>query len=401
MVNVNVQTRRCEGRGDKICTSYENKRYQYLLAVCLLFVFFLRTCHFGVQKNGVETALTSIHYSFKSHKEDDATQISLKPQRIKVKDRDVLFQFPPRQCDTFTGVLFLYHGCNRSAASFFYSPQGRDMMLLALQSGFAVVVFEKPNTCWSEQDLESTFHMGAEWLEQYLLPHCGGRDSDREVVYKIPRFGFGASSGGSFVALMGEKTQSTITSYGNKIDFTATNVQIMAPRNGNSITIPTVFTVMDGDQNTLQRVNQISSTLEKKEVPSKVLVTHSKAITPEYFAARFKEMPDTISSMISATLEELSMIDKDTKELIVNPRWKADEIEEICGKYNFYNQGPFPYDIDKDVWNVLTPDEQKDAQTLWFVEELNVCYNQHEITAEYFDEILQFFMLHSEKLKVK
>ena len=49
----------------------------------------------------------------------------------------------------------------------------------------------------------------------------------------------------------------------------------------------------------------------------------------------------------------------------------------------------------------MTPDEQKDDRTLWFVEELNVCYNQHEITVEYFDEVLQFFRLHSETVNVK
>lgn len=48
------------------------------------------------------------------------------------------------------GVLFLFHGCGRYAASFFYSPQGRKIVQLAYSTGVEVVTFEKNVElgCW-------------------------------------------------------------------------------------------------------------------------------------------------------------------------------------------------------------------------------------------------------------
>ena len=49
------------------------------------------------------------------------------------------------------GILFMFHGCGRYAASFFYSPQGRKMVEMATEMGLGIVAFTKSEElgCWN------------------------------------------------------------------------------------------------------------------------------------------------------------------------------------------------------------------------------------------------------------
>ena len=218
--------------------------------------------------------------------------ISLKPNRISLGGRQVLYQFPPSSkssCsdDHLKGVLFLYHGCTRTAMSFFYSPQGRGMMRTALSAGLAVVAFEKEGSCWSTSvDLVVSINIGKEWMDRYLVDHCG-EDFASVNNSKIPIFGFGASSGGSFVAEVAEATKKQKKEEGTKgFQFAAINVQIMTTHV--AIQTPTAFTVMNRDEFTMQGVEHTVSELKRENVPTLLLMTQPKKITVEYLLDRFQ-----------------------------------------------------------------------------------------------------------------
>ena len=40
----------------------------------------------------------------------------------------------------------------------------------------------------------------------------------------------------------------------------------------------------------------------------------------------------------------------------------------------------------------LKKEELEDAHSIWLIEELNMAWDEHEITAEHFDEVITFFM---------
>lgn len=323
------------------------------------------------------------------------TLVTLLPTRVHLAGHEVIFQFPEGQnnsdCNTSTttatkGVLFLYHGCNRHVMSFFYSPQGRDMMRAALNAGLAVVAFEKHHDvgCWSPgEDTKPILEAGKAWIEQYLLPPavCG------EHTEKLPFFGFGASSGGTFVAEVAKQTAGSGATGSGGFEFSAINVQIMNPKV--ELSTATVFTVMSRDERTRLGVHHVTKYLKSKGIPTHTFQTGPKKVTPEYFMNRFSDedggiMSQDAASVICTGLQSMGALSEDG-ELIKNPR--SLDLGPIFEKV----KSSRPYGVGEELWNVLREDEREDAENLWLVEELNVCYDQHEITAEKFLEVIAFF----------
>ena len=320
--------------------------------------------------------------------------VSLRPNRITLGGRQVLYQFPPNSkssCDDhLKGVLFLYHGCTRTAMSFFYSPQGRDMMRTALLAGLAVVAFEKEGSCWSSSvDLDVSINIGKEWMDKYLVDHCG-EDCASVNNSKMPIFGFGASSGGSFVAEVAEATKKQKKEVGNMgFQFAAINVQIMTPHV--AIQTPTAFTVMNRDEFTMQGVEHTVRELKRANVPTLLLKTQPKKITVEYLLDRFQDdetFTKDIAEGVVNDLQQMGAIAKDG-ELMQNPR--SIDLDPLIAKYPKPTAGEGAYGVSSELWEMMTPSEREDASQLWLVEELNVAFDQHEITNEKFGDVIEFF----------
>jgi len=145
------------------------------------------------------------------------------------------------------GVLFLFHGCGRYAASFFYSPQGRKIVEAAYDAGLLVVTFKKTDEmgCWDWRDEgETVLKMGRKFLTSKIKGLCG-KDENGEAAYP-PVWGFGASSGGYFAASLAARMREDPDSY-RPFLFSALNVQIMSTPLDLVWDIPTVFTIMEGD----------------------------------------------------------------------------------------------------------------------------------------------------------
>ena len=81
------------------------------------------------------------------------------------------------------GILFLFHGCARYAASFFYSPQGRRLVSLASARGVDVVAFEKEDEggCWDwVADGDVVRRIGGKFLTSRT--DCGVDEEGEEIV---------------------------------------------------------------------------------------------------------------------------------------------------------------------------------------------------------------------------
>jgi len=154
------------------------------------------------------------------------------------------------------GVLYLFHGCGRFAASFFYSPQGRKIVQMAYNAGVEVVTFEKheEHGCWDwEKDGKAILKVGRKFMTSRLVGNCG-IDSSGNNIYP-PIWAFGASSGGQFIAKLASEMERNTERYSPFL-FAGLNIQIMAPNEKIDWNLPTIFTVMEGDPSTKERVQQ-------------------------------------------------------------------------------------------------------------------------------------------------
>ena len=307
------------------------------------------------------------------------------------------------------GILFLFHGCGRYAASFFYSPQGRKMISLAIRAGVAVVTIKKNNerACWDwENDGETALKLGKKFLLSRVLDACGNTDGIVETY--PPIWGFGVSSGGSFVSMLASSMAQDPKAYAPFL-FSALNVQIISPPDSVDWNIPTIFTVMDGDEITKARVQaRVESKLQSGVGGPFSMITTSgrKGIHPDHFHRLYaddKQMSAEVSLGIYQELVTLGIVDSNNNDMLTSdPRQISERVTELNAKYgiearksmseNNNDQGDvLPFGVSHQIMRPLQKDEQLDADNLWLVEELNVAWDVHEITSEGFDRVLDFF----------
>lgn len=298
------------------------------------------------------------------------------------------------------GLLFLFHGCGRRAASFYYSPQGRKIIHIANEAGMIVVAVEKNNelSCWdSLRDLDAVHSISKKFLKS-RVKSCVNEEQEG-VVYP-PIFGMGASSGATFV----EELASQMTSMREKYEpfvFEAVNLQIMGPTPGRRWSIPTLFTVMKGDERTKSAVEESLPVLrDQSEVPFQVLTTSGrKAVTNLHFAFVFgddDQMTPELSTAIYRDLVGYDILDT-SGALKGNPRNRKQDIDAIWQKVLNdrieANGGHVtPFGVSKKLMQRMTKEELEDANSIWLIEELNVAWDEHEITAEHFEEVIAFFL---------
>ncbi|KAL7470631.1 hypothetical protein ACHAXS_010878 [Conticribra weissflogii] len=305
------------------------------------------------------------------------------------------------------GILFLFHGCNRYSASFYYSPQGRRLISSALERGFVTVAVKKKEElgCWSwKDDAETVLKLGKKFLETRYQDEC--RNNRGETVYP-PVFGFGASSGGQFVGQLASEMKKNGKAY-FPFTFSAVNIQIMAPSAKWDFDIPAIYTVMKEDKPTMREVEAVVSNNSQ----SKMIVTSGrKPILSDHYFNVFDDDPqmsDFLSNSIHTDLIKMNVVDAETNLLLGDPRHSRDAvaaIPSICEKYNSMartkrakekNDGDAeeakPFGMSLGLLGGLTGEESSDAECIWLIEELNVAWDKHEITAEGFDGVLAFFL---------
>jgi len=300
-------------------------------------------------------------------------------------------------------VLFFFHGCSRYAASFFYSPQGRRMVSAAYTAGITVVAFEKNDEqgCWDwEEDGATVLKVGRKFLSSRLAGACGKNANDQDIY--PPIWAFGASSGGSFVSMLAAKMKEDPQKFA-PFSFSAINVQIMSPPEELDWDTPTIFTVMDGDTQTKERVqNRVSKKFQAG--PFKMITTSGqKAIHPDHFSKLFQDdehMTPEISNNIHQSLVTMGIVDPSNDHLLVNPRQEEEVVASIWQKENkavrvvSQDDKAWPFGVSKQMARPLRKPELEDAHSIWLIEELNVAFDQHEITAEGFEDVLEFFFAH-------
>ncbi|KAL3799569.1 hypothetical protein HJC23_008696 [Cyclotella cryptica] len=304
------------------------------------------------------------------------------------------------------GILFLFHGCTRYAASFYYSPQGRRIIGMANEAGLVTVAVTKNEEtgCWdSLTDFATVKDIAKKWLKS-RVQSCVGSDGTQHYP---PIFGFGASSGGAFVEELASQ-MSTMRESFHPFVFSAINIQIMGPTPGRTWDIPTVFTVMQGDERTKTMVQDSIPILQASGSvgPFKVLTTSGrKTIGMHHFAFVFEDdarMTPELSAAVYQDLVGYGILDGNGA-LKGNPRNFKTDIDLIWQKHlndrleaeSGDDAEVTPFGVSNKLVKRLRKLELEDANSIWLIEELNVAWDEHEITAEGFEEVITFMLDHS------
>jgi hypothetical protein len=269
-----------------------------------------------------------------------------------------------------------------------------------------VVTFKKNNEkgCWDwENDGETILKLGKKFLSSRVLGACG---SDAEGVDNYPPiWGFGASSGGSFVSMLASQMAKEPERYAPFL-FSAINIQIISPPENVDWDIPTIFTVMEGDVITKSRVQERVDSKMRAGVGGPFAMVNSsgrKGIHPDHFYQLYaddKQMSSEVSHGIYQELVTSGVVDPANNDMLTgDPRQMMGTITSVCNKYGVEarlsnsdnGEDVLPFGVSHQIMRPLQKDEQLDAQDLWLIEELNVAWDVHEITAEGFDKVLDFF----------
>uniref|UniRef100_A0A7S0AV82 Uncharacterized protein n=1 Tax=Minutocellus polymorphus TaxID=265543 RepID=A0A7S0AV82_9STRA len=142
----------------------------------------------------------------------------------------------------------------------------------------------------------------------------------------------------------------------------------------------------------MRGVEQVSAELKTKNIPTLTIKTQPKRVTFEYLMGRFKgddNFTKDIANSIVSDLQKIGAIAEDG-EMVQNSR--SIDLDPFFGRYKS-TDGAFG--VSPELFLSLSPSEREDAKKLWLVEELNVCYDQHEITFSQFDNVVGFFLAHA------
>ena len=82
-------------------------------------------------------------------------------------------------------------------------------------------------------------------------------------------------------------------------------------------------------------------------------------------------------------------------DFLQDPRTLEHGIGPLQHMINSHDRAP--YGMSQLLANELREYEMRRAQIIWLVEELNVAWDAHEITAEQFDDVITFFRRHRKR----
>ncbi|CAF0941586.1 unnamed protein product [Rotaria sp. Silwood1] len=127
----------------------------------------------------------------------------LKPKTLTYEKRtysnniDILFRLPKKIRPQY--LLLIFHGCGRSAHDWFHTTERQRIVGAALDLGFACLVFQatdKFTHCWSH-NVDINENVDA----QMVFKGLEGFYKEYPQLENLPRFTFGASSGGIFSSI--------------------------------------------------------------------------------------------------------------------------------------------------------------------------------------------------------
>ena len=266
------------------------------------------------------------------------------------------------------GLLFLAHGCNHNSRDFWGKssnclscvglPEERKMVDLALHSNYFVFAISSNGRCW---DLEYDPERIEVVVSNIRRTHS---------LENMPLFAIGASSGGAMVSRL-PLFMPNVAAVTIQISTTPANALLRK-----SSYPPSLWICMEKDLHTLASVRKTTHVLKTRGHVADVIVAPSLRINPHFFSTRIPnfspEDPHAVSEQIYSRFKNAGLLDENGF-LVEDPRgtnWR-DYLQDMSS---------LPYG------DSLVADESPIS------EELNVAFADHELTADYMKETINFFL---------
>lgn len=250
--------------------------------------------------------------------------LGLKPSKLVMFGRTHLYQVPANP----VGTVVVFPGCARSAQGFWpYDkataptclgfPEDVSHAKQILLKGYAIIVLTPIDTkglCWSMKDDNAS--QVADILERFLAT---------QNLKKKPLFFLGASSGAGFAIRMPEhlhRAKSSLKIHGI-ISEVGTNI---SPIENGKPAIPnfppTIWVVMERDQDSQKEARSYVSALSKNHVAADFVVSPIRAVTPEFLANRIPSVSIDEAKELVQGMRKVGLLDEHCR-LVYDPKAKG------------------------------------------------------------------------------
>ena len=370
---------------------------------------------------GVGSASTS-----SSHSTTSTSGVRLHPEEIVINDVLIHYQMPSSGSDysrattstKIKGIVLLFHGCNRKGIDWFQLPEEQTIVRYLLSQSNIVIAISsygayktRGSTCWDNTYPPNDNH-DVQLISSVLLP-TGSSSASEEFfeklhrrinptlpsttttvfpsmttgdggddlrTYKIPIYGIGASSGGTFVTILNQiipmNGMEVIVSPGHRVAIDWMSIQKYT---GGSVVPPRIaFVYMSKDRRfaTDESITKHQDILSYGDngIQTIKCTCYPKPITAEWLHTRIENLSLHQAQAIVDILVDTNSIDN-AGYLQVNPRrqWK-----KIHAKMQ--NNA------------ALQDSVMQNSIVLSGIEEsFNLAEGMHELTSDYITDVYQFW----------
>jgi hypothetical protein len=233
-------------------------------------------------------------------------------------DIEYVYQLPKEGTtgEAIKGVVFFAHGCAHSVLDWWpEDPQScpkckglpieTSLVQEALSRRYVALAASSSNKvhhCWTEEDVPRMITLFKYFYQNIL----------RDTNMKIPLHLLGASSGGSFVGLLGQTTDVV-----PRVKSICVQISAMRFLTSNP-SLPALFVAMERDEFTIKRVEKNMSKLKSS---SRFLKVPEQPIEKNYFSEHTRgSISASESEEIFNAFKEHGVIDNQTHRLIEDPR---------------------------------------------------------------------------------
>ncbi|CAF0952533.1 unnamed protein product [Adineta ricciae] len=293
-------------------------------------------------------------------------------KRIYSTNIQVLYRLPKKV--PIFALLLIFHGCSRSANDWFTTIERQRIVGAAVDLGYGCLAFQSTDQlsrCWSsESELAQNPDIQMVWngLAEFYKEH--------PTLKSLPRFTFGASSGGIFSSVFATNSRDKIQGQIIFISIVLPDVLETHVKQGNYPPTAWIYMARDMEFASEARINESMKIFAEHNIPHISFAITPIPITATIFHERIPTITKETSEHIAYLLRNNNWIDGDTY-LRYNPRRRNTWRDFISLTSN------------KTITNAIILDNINTHQNI-LPDFFNTLYGEHEISFERSFEALQW-----------
>ncbi|UJR30972.1 hypothetical protein I4U23_018484 [Adineta vaga] len=236
-------------------------------------------------------------------------------KRIYSTNIEILFRLPKKVSPS--ALLLIFHGCSRSANDWFSTIERQRIIGAALDLGYGCLAFQSTDAfshCWSNE-----FDLSNNPDVQMVWNGLDGFYKEYPKLKLLPRFTFGASSGGMFSSIFAINSRHKIQ--GQIIFISIVHPELLESHVRKGTYPPTAWIYMTRDTEfaSQSRINESMKHFAEQNIPHKSYAIEPIQVTSTIFHERIPTLTRETSQYIFECLQQNNWLDSENY-LKHNPR---------------------------------------------------------------------------------